>query len=91
MPTSPQTFGKKQREERRGTKQQRGYGGEWERISKLKRQVNPVCEYCNDAPAEDVDHVIPFTSIKDPRRTDWQNLRSTCRACHNRKTHGIGG
>jgi 5-methylcytosine-specific restriction endonuclease McrA len=90
MPTSPKTFRsterKKEREQFRGSKQSRGYGGEWERISLLKRQADPVCEVCHDATADDVDHIAPFKGLDDPKRTEWQNLQSICRACHNRKT-----
>jgi hypothetical protein len=28
--------------------------------------------------------------LNDPKRTEWQNLQSICRACHNGKTHGRG-
>lgn len=95
MPLSPKTFRSaeraKEREQFRGSKQSRGYGGEWERISKLKRQVNPVCEVCNDAPADDVDHIVPFDGVNDSKRTEWQNLQSICRTCHNGKTHGGRG
>lgn len=87
MPNAPQVFGRKQIEERRGTKQQRGYGGEWERISKLFRAQHPVCQECQQNASEDVDHVIPFNGLKDPLRTSWSNLRALCRGCHNRKTH----
>ena len=94
MPSSPKTFRSaeraKEREQFRGSKQSRGYGGEWERISLLKRQQCPVCEVCNDAPADDVDHIVPFNGVNDPKRTEWQNLQSICRACHNGKTHGRG-
>lgn len=95
MPSSPNTFRSKERakerEQFRGSKQSRGYGGEWERISLLKRQQCPVCEVCNDATADDVDHIIPFNGVNDPKRTEWQNLQSICRACHNGKTHGGRG
>ena len=90
MPTAPQTFLSKERkverEQARGTKQQRGYGGEWERISLMKRAECPVCEMCNDAMAVDVDHIKPFNGPNDPLRTDWQNLQAVCRACHRAKT-----
>ena len=95
MPSAPKTFRSeeraKEREQFRGSKQSRGYGGEWERISLLKRQENPVCEVCHDAPADDVDHIVPFDGVNDPKRTEWQNLQSICRACHNGKTHGGRG
>ena len=94
MPTAPQTFRKQERvrevEQARGTKQQRGYGGEWERISLMKRAECPVCEMCNDAMAVDVDHIEPFNGPNDPLRTMWSNLQSVCRACHNGKTRRRG-
>ena len=90
MPTAPKTFRqaerRKEREAVRGTKQQRGYGGEWERISVMYRAEHPVCEMCHDAVAVDVDHVRPFNGINDPLRTMWSNLQALCRACHNGKT-----
>jgi len=95
MPSSPKTFRSRERarerEQWRGSKQSRGYGGEWEQISRMKRQECPVCEVCNDAPADDVDHIVPFNGVDDPKRTEWQNLQSICRACHNGKTHSRGG
>lgn len=95
MPSSPKTFRSehraKEREQFRDSKQSRGYGGEWERISLMKRRECPVCEVCNDAPADDVDHIIPFDGLNDPKRTEWQNLQSICRRCHNGKTHRRGG
>ncbi len=89
MPSSPKTFMSseraKEREQFRGSKQSRGYGGEWERISRMKRQECPVCEVCDDAPADDVDHIVKFQGVNDPLRTDWENLRSICRGCHAKK------
>lgn len=73
---------------RNGTKQQRGYGGEWEKISLMKRRQTPVCEVCRAAPATEVDHIIPFKGLADPLRTAWDNLQSICSACHSAKTKG---
>lgn len=90
MPTAPLTFRQKnrrqEREKSRGTRQQRGYTDEWVRMARMYRAQHPVCEMCQDAPAVDVDHVIPFTSLGDPLRTEWRNLQSLCRACHRMKT-----
>jgi 5-methylcytosine-specific restriction protein A len=84
------TFGQQRRKHQaaRGTNKQRGYDEHWARISKMKRQDNPVCEVCHDAPATEVDHVVPFHGPSDPLRTQWSNLQSICRQCHNKKTHG---
>lgn len=91
MPTAPKSFRasptRKDRDKVRGTKQQRGYGGEWERISKMKRDESPICEVCGDAAATQVDHIIPFTDANDPRRTQWSNLQSICNACHSWKSN----
>ena len=87
MPHSPKTFRSAVRKAATATKQERGYGGEWERISRIYRSAHPVCEVCHDAPAEHVDHIIPFRGITDPRRTDVTNLQSICQACHSKKTH----
>jgi 5-methylcytosine-specific restriction protein A len=90
MPTSPKTFNqakqKQRREKARGTAAQRGYDSHWARISRQHRAQYPVCQYCNNAAAVDVDHVRPFNGPNDPLRTDRANLRSTCRPCHRAKT-----
>ena len=89
MPRTPKLFrSQKARQRRTGTKQERGYGGEWERISKMVRAQQPVCQMCYDAPSEDVDHIIPFRGLKDPLRTARSNLRAVCRPCHSKKTKG---
>ena len=71
----------------RGTNKQRGYDEHWARISRMVRQDRPVCEVCHDAAATEVDHIIPFNGPADPLRTQWSNLQSICRQCHNKKTH----
>ena len=81
MPTAPGTF-KGKKPSRQMTKQERGYGGEWSRISRLKRKQCPVCEICKDAPSTQVHHITPFDGVKDPRRTDWNNLQAVCADCH---------
>lgn len=81
MPTSPGTF-KGVKLSREKTKQERGYGGEWSRISRLKREQCPVCEQCKREPSTQVHHVTPFDGPKDPRRTDWNNLMALCAECH---------
>lgn len=72
----------------RGTSTKRGYDYTWKKVSQRIRAERPVCEVCNDAVSEDVDHIIPFKSITDPLRLMPGNLRAICRACHNRKTNG---
>jgi len=75
---------------------QRGYGRQWRKIRAEKLAANPWCEYCQErieregkagiegpALACDVDHVDSNTA-----NVSWGNLKSACRPCHNRKTHG---
>lgn len=90
MPNAPKTFRsterRKEREELRGSSVERGYDARWNRISKMYRAQHPVCEHCNDAASDDVDHIVPFKGINDPLRTDMNNLQALCRSCHVRKT-----
>ena len=92
MATAPRVFRqaerRAERDAARGTNKQRGYDEQWNRVSRLKRDRQPICEVCGDAPAVDVDHIKPFRGIADPLRLDWDNLQSICRQCHNKKTHG---
>jgi len=81
MPTAPGTF-KGTVPVRQQTKQERGYGGQWERISLLKRKNCPVCEDCKDRLSTQVHHRTPFSGLKDPLRTDWNNLVALCADCH---------
>ena len=90
MPTAPQRFNQKERKReafrRKGTKQERGYGGVWEKLSLMKRADCPVCEVCNNAAATQVDHIIPFEGEDDPLRLEWTNIQSICQECHTEKT-----
>ena len=88
MPEAAKQFHTRANDSRQTTTQ-RGYGSDWQRISKLKRQQTPVCEVCRVALAEDVDHIIPFSGIHDPLRTAWDNLQSICRTCHRAKDGGV--
>lgn len=93
MPNKPPTFrprAAQTHEQIRGNCVERGYNWQWMQISKAFRAQHPVCQMCNDAVSEDVDHIKPFKGLKDPLRTDVSNLQSLCRRCHNIKTRGQG-
>jgi 5-methylcytosine-specific restriction enzyme A len=71
---------------------QRGYDAHWTRLRALYVKAHPFCEDClanesKQVPVCIVDHKQPFTSLTDPLRLAWSNLRSLCRTCHATKTH----
>lgn len=68
----------------RPTKQQRGYGNGWDKLSKMKLIADPLCEDCGEV-AVDVHHVDGDTGNRK-----GSNLRSLCRMCHNMITHRRG-
>ncbi len=61
----------------------RGYGYQWQKLSKVILAQNPVCQMtgCNRM-AQCVDHIIP-----KPKGDDTlDNLQALCNVCHNQKT-----
>lgn len=70
----------------RASSTERGYDTHWNRLARMFRNQHPTCQVCHDAPAVDVDHIIPFRGLCDPLRTDVRNLQSICRPCHRAKT-----
>jgi 5-methylcytosine-specific restriction enzyme A len=63
----------------------------WERLSRLKRSVQPLCELCERrgliVPATHVHHIIAVKDGGDPFPS-LDGLMSLCRACHNSITAG---
>ena len=56
----------------------------WQRIRKLKMQMNPICENCTLTEAQMVDHC---KERRDGGCNDcMENLVSLCNMCHNKKT-----
>lgn len=76
------------KQEKRGTRQERGYGSAWDRVRKLVLlRDKGLCKPCGFqnrvSPATEVDHIVP----KSQGGTDDQtNLQSICSACHKLKT-----
>ena len=79
----------------RGSRQERGYDREWEKLRLLiLARDNYLCQPCAEdykvTPATEVDHIIPKAKggTDDP-----DNLQSICNDCHRIKTeydkHGI--
>ena len=77
-----------QREQLRGTRQQRGYDAAWLKLRAAFLRQHPLCLFCAEqgqvTAASDVDHIIPFMGLSDPRRLQWANLRALCNPCHMR-------
>ena len=66
----------------------RGYDRKWRDLRMLKLTNDPVCEirtHCDGDIAVEVDHRIPFAGQKH-LRLQYENLQSTCHACHADKT-----
>lgn len=75
-------------DKRRGTRQQRGYGGEWDRVRLviLKRDAG-LCQPCMTRGVltigKAVDHIVPKA---EGGTDDEGNLQTICKACHVVKT-----
>jgi len=75
-------------DDRRGTRQSRGYGRQWDQTRKriLARDCG-LCQPCQHAgrltTATEVDHVVP--KAEGGGEGDG-NLQSICRPCHKAKT-----
>ena len=74
----------------RGSARQRGYDARWQKVRDYHIRANPLCVKCEErgrtVVGKDVDHIIPFDGLSDPKRLDGCNLQTLCRACHNAKT-----
>lgn len=67
------------------TTTQRGYGYDWQKLSKAYRVAHPMCSVCLDkgkiTAVEHVHHIVPIR-VDRSRRLDWDNLMSLCEPCH---------
>jgi 5-methylcytosine-specific restriction protein A len=71
---------------KRPTYRQRGYGAEWDKLSKAYRVRHPVCELPGcDKPSKAVDH-IDNRGPNGPRGYDESNLQALCWSHHSQKT-----
>lgn len=66
----------------RGTRIERGYGGDWPRLRREFLAALPWCA-CG-SPATEVDHVVPIRDGGAPREVG--NLQPLCGVCPRRKT-----
>lgn len=76
----------------RGTRQQRGYGKQWQDVRKyVLSRDRYLCQACLKdnrlTPAKEVDHIINKASGGSD---DASNLQAICVSCHRRKTSREG-
>lgn len=89
--------GRRQREARRESPAERGYGPEWRRHSRSFLSGHPICVLCSE-PARVADHwpktrkQLLADGVTDPDLEMF--LRPLCTRCHNRETaaghQGVG-
>lgn len=78
-----------QRDDRRGTAHQRGYGSQWQKARLGWLMKHPLCVHCEQrgrvTAATVVDHITPH---KGDRHLFWDrdNWQSLCKPCHDVKT-----
>ena len=76
----------KNRKRDRRTSQEKYYGKQWVKISKMFLRKNPICENCGGL--SQVVHHIVERSMGGSDRDD--NLKALCRSCHS-KLHSVNG
>ncbi len=66
----------------------------WRGLRKLKATRSSLCEDCEDkgltVVMKHVDHIKPIKTGAEPWALEWNNLRSRCIPCHNKKTGASG-
>lgn len=75
-------------DKRRGTRQERGYGAEWDRLRKqvMERDAG-LCQPCARANTVMVAYAVDHKVCKAEGGTDdLTNLEAICRVCHGVKT-----
>ena len=78
----------KAKQQHRGNTTERGYGGDWQQLSKKIRRNNPLCVDCLEAgrtrPSIHVHHIVPI-DVNPGLRMEESNLVPLCQACHDRR------
>lgn len=81
---------KREYDQLRGTRTERGYNNRWVKYSKLFRDANPLCKHCKAKgylkPSTCVDHIIPVDGPDDPLFWDETNHQALCHFHHSVKT-----
>ena len=66
----------------------------WRHLRTAILKQNPICQVCNNALAQEVDHITPFSIGMTDRQKiqlgfDRTNLQSICINCHDLKHNRI--
>jgi 5-methylcytosine-specific restriction enzyme A len=78
----------RQQDERRGSRQSRGYDRAHEKLRAAVLASEPLCRICSREGritlATDLDHIVPIR-VAPGRRLDIENVQPTCGPCNQRK------
>ena len=58
----------------------------WVKLSRMLRQQRPICEICNEALTEAVDHWLEISMTKGEYNFNPHNLICMCNKCHSIKS-----
>ncbi len=71
------------RQDNRPSAAARGYGSAWQRLRLAFLYAHPICQECERAPANHVDHIVP----RERGGSDHDdNLQALCHSCHSALT-----
>lgn len=68
---------------RKGSKAERGYPANWEKLRRVVLQRDPVCKGCELEVSTEVDHIMP---LERGGKNELTNLQGLDKTCHSRKT-----
>ena len=83
--TSPCTACKRQANRRRGAPATRGYGVEWQALSRRARRMQPWCSTCGATEDLTVDHLVPLAETGTAVRPTLADIQVLCRSCNSSK------
>ena len=79
-------------EQRRGSRISRGYDKHWLKLRAwfMQQPEHQLCVVCTRqgrvTRTAEVDHIVPFRGVHDPKRLDPNNLQPLCIVHHREKT-----
>lgn len=83
--TSPCPSCKRRANRRRGTPASRGYGPDWQVLSRRARRLQPWCTFCGATDDLTVDHVVPLAQTGTQVRPTLADVQVLCRSCNSTK------